>query len=805
MPALHITLENQADSELLSGLAEQLRDYGISWPQTGVDDMVISDSATAEQIRDAVNLLKDKGIKVLKKQVSMPVTGMSCTACAQSVSSMLGTIPGVLGSDVNYAASTADVTMLYPGVAAEAMQKQVAAIGYGLIVSEDESEAERQAEAAAENAFNKLKRDTTGALLLALPVMVLSMFFMDNPPSVLPWLLMALTLPVILLFGRRFFQNAFKLARHGKSSMDTLVALSTGVAFTVSVFNTIWPQFWHSRGIHPHVYYEAAAIIIAFILLGKYLEERAKRGTKDAVKKLMQLQPNEVLVDDGQGNTFRKPLDAVIKGDLLVALPGNRLAVDGVIATGQAYIDESMVTGEPMPVFKEQGSPVYSGTLNQNSSFVYRAEKIGKESLLEQIIKTVKQAQKATVTSPAQQLADKIASKFVPSVIALALLTFALQWLIHDSNQVFVAFQHFITVLIIACPCALGLATPTAIMAGVGNAASNGILVKDAVSLEKAAHIKHLVLDKTGTITKAKPVVTQWLADKQLPEKEIYQLLYWLESASEHPVANAVLNWLQDKPFEKINRGKVSTLKGKGLSGQTSTAEYLLGKPDFVISSQSNLADFSAFLDLITQQAQTCMVLATPQRILAILAVADEIKSNAAPAIDQLKNMGVTVHMLTGDNEATALAVAKQCSIDQVKANCLPQQKSAYLQQLKQQGITAMAGDGINDAEAMASADVSIAMGNGSDIAMDVAMMTIVSSDLQKIPVGMHISKDTVATIKQNLFWAFAYNLVAIPLATGFLYPLIPLQVTPMLAGAAMALSSVSVVGNSMRLKLKKY
>jgi len=583
--------------------------------------------------------------------------------------------------------------------------------------------------------------------------------------------------------------------------MDTLVALSTGIAYLFSVFNMLFPQFWHQRGLHAHVYFEAAAVIVAFILLGKMLEEKAKGKTSSAIKKLMGLQPKTVIVIQSDGTEKQTFVEDVTVDDIILVKPGEKIAVDGTLIKGSSYVDESMLTGEPVPVLKNINDKVYAGTINQKGSFQFKALKIGKETMLAHIIKTVQDAQGSK--APVQKLVDKIAGIFVPIVIGIAILTFVLWQIFGVDNGMVQGLLAAITVLVIACPCALGLATPTAIMVGVGKAAENGILIKDAESLELAKKVTAVVLDKTGTITEGKAVVTDvyWHNDNS----GTASILYSIEKKSEHPLADAVV-----KNFSKTEVVELSSFEsvtGKGVRATYLGENYFVGNMTFI--KEQNISIDDMLLEKATawtKEAKTVIWFTDSEQVLSIIAISDTIKTTSLSAIQQLHQMGIEVYMLTGDNESTAKAIAEKTGIDKFQANMLPQDKAAFIKELQQQGkIVAMAGDGINDSTALATADVSIAMGKGSDIAMDVAKMTIVSSDLNKIPMAIRMSKQTVATIKQNLFWAFIYNVIGIPIAAGILYPVNGFLLNPMIAGAAMAMSSVSVVSNSLRLKLNKY
>jgi Cu2+-exporting ATPase len=738
------------------------------------------------------------GPKVVKQ--SFPVLEMTCAACAVSVESMLKATPGVKNASVNFANQTALVE--YDGTIAQTtdLQNAVRSIGYDLVIDTENTQAIK--EEAQLKQYKEIKRRTIWSSVLSVPVVIIGMFFMDLPYG--NYISMVLTVPVVFYFGRNFFVHAWKQARFGKANMDTLVALSTGIAFIFSAFNTFFPEFWHAKGIHAHVYYEAAAVVIAFISLGKLLEERAKSNTGSALKKLMGLQPKTVRVLM-EGVEMEFPVTAVKVGNTIIVRPGEKIPVDGVVINGSSYVDESMISGEPVAVEKKAGEKVFAGTINQKGSFQFEAHKVGGDTILAQIIKMVQEAQGSK--APVQRLVDKIAGIFVPVVIGISILTF-ITWMLFGGEDAFThALLTSVTVLVIACPCALGLATPTAIMVGVGKGAENNILIKDAESLELAHKVNAVILDKTGTITEGKPMVTNviWFdGDATLLEHE--NILYTIEVQSEHPLAQAIVERLKEKKVQSIQLTGFQSLTGQGVQASYSDQTYFLGNQKLIEEKGISLS--KEIQDTVAEwqtDAKTVVYFSNQTKVLAVLAIADKIKSTSPAAIKSLQDKGIEVYMLTGDHEQTAKAVAKQIGLKHYKAEVLPSEKAEFVKQLQAEGkIVAMVGDGINDSHALAQADVSIAMGKGSDIAMDVAKMTLITSDLQSISKALNLSTKTVMGIRQNLFWAFIYNLIGIPLAAGVLYPINGFLLDPMIAGAAMALSSVSVVSNSLRLKLAK-
>ena len=750
-----------------------------------------------EVIADAVKAVKDLGYGVTTTKATYPVLGMTCASCAGSAENIVKNESGVVNASVNFATGNLSVEYLPNMTNTIQLQKAVLSGGYDLLI-EDQSTQHETLEAIHNRKFKLLKKKTLWAVLLSIPVVIIGMFFMEIPyANPIMWLF---STPVVLWLGKDFFVNAWKQAKHKSANMDTLVALSTGIAYIFSVFNMLFADFWHQRGLHAHVYFEAASVIIAFILLGKLLEEKAKGNTSSAIKKLMGLQPKNVIVIQEDGTERQMAIEEVEVGNIIMVKPGEKIAVDGIVTSGNSYLDESMLSGEPIPVLKKENEKVFAGTINQKGSFQFKAVKVGKETMLAQIIKMVQDAQGSK--APVQKLVDKIAGIFVPTVISIAILTFIL-WLVWGGqNAVVQGLLAAITVLVIACPCALGLATPTAIMVGVGKGAENGILIKDAESLELAKKINTVVLDKTGTITEGKPQVTgiKWYNNDDTAKN----ILLSIEKQSEHPLADAVVKHLNEAATTPLSM--FESITGKGAKADHNNETYLVGNKKFLTENNIIITkDLLKQADEWSKQSKTVIWFSNSKLALSVLAISDKIKETSVQAIKEMQDRGIELYMLTGDNEATARSIAEQTGIKHYKAEVMPQDKANFVKELQQEGkIVAMVGDGINDSTALATADVSIAMGKGSDIAMDVAKMTIISSDLTKIPQAIKLSRQTVATIKQNLFWAFIYNLIGLPIAAGILYPVNGFLLNPMIAGAAMALSSVSVVSNSVRLKWKK-
>ena len=761
---------------------------------------------------------------------AFPVTGMSCAACASSVESILSHTKGVQQAEVNFATELVWVEYeesLSPEDLHEALKK----VGYGLLWSDDES-GDELAEAqkkAHEEYYYQVKTRTIASILLSIPVVIIGMGFMDWQFG--RWISLVLSLPVLFYFGRHFYVNAWKQARHGQSNMDTLVALSTGIAFLFSLFNTLFPQVLLSRGYEVHVYYEAAVVIIAFVSLGKWLEERAKSNTSTALKKLMGLQPKNVHIwmakdsadssslsdnfDVQQGEEQVMPLKWVKEGQIIIVRPGEHVPVDGQVIFGESYVDESMITGEPIGVLKKKGERVYAGTINQKGSFYFIAEKVGKQTYLSQIISRVQQAQGSK--APVQKLVDRIAGVFVPVVLGIAVVSMVVWMVVGGQEMITQAILAAVAVLVIACPCALGLATPTAIMVGIGKGAEHQILIKDAQSLELAHKVDTVVLDKTGTLTQGRPALTdeKWFLDGLEKEQSSVAAIIWaIEHQSEHPLSEAFLAHYQsdyNSSEDKIVLTRFESMTGKGVEAEDQEGNsYTLGSISYLrdrYKNQWNAEVLSSQEDQFRQwegQAKTVIGFVMNEELRALFALADPLKPTAKGGIDALGRQGLRVIMLSGDSSKTAEAVAKELGIEEVWAQMLPEQKADKIRALQAQGcIVAMVGDGINDSEALAAADVSVAMGQGSDIAMDVAKVTLISSDPGLLAKAFTLSHDTVRGIRQNLFWAFIYNIIGIPIAAGVLYPFNGFLLDPMIAGAAMAFSSVSVVTNSLRLKSK--
>ena len=714
---------------------------------------------------------------------------MGCAACVARVENTLKACKGVSAVNVSLASNSAQVDYDPAVVTPGEMKKAVQDAGYDMLVDGSDDEADSEAEIARQDAFSALRKDTILACVLAALVMLLSMGFEDFPGK--GFVLCALATPVVFWCGRRFFKAGFSALRHGSANMDTLVALSVSISYLFSVFNLLFPQVWTSQGLEAHLYFESATMIVAFILIGRLLEERAKHSTTAAIRKLMGLQE--------KGSTARP-------GETVLVKPGERLAVDGLVTDGSSYVDESTLTGEPVPALKQAGSHVYAGTINQNGALTVKVEKVGENTLLSGIIRMVRDAQGSK--APIQKTVDRIAAVFVPLIIGISVLTLLI-WIL--CGDVTLGLLAMVTVLVIACPCSLGLATPTAIIAGIGNGASKGILIKDAESLQVARKVQAMVMDKTGTLTEGKPSVVEsvWdptiLTEDDPNELNLRDVLYALEHRSEHPLALAVcesLRGCEDLPVEDFQ-----AILGKGIAGTVHGTRYYVGNMDLLHDIVGDIPEATNPMvgDSIgpwMDAGYTVTLLFDKVKVYAVLALADELKDTSVQAVKALQAQGIEIHMLTGDNEVAARHIAEETGIAHVKAHVLPQDKAEYVKRLQASGKrVAMVGDGINDSAALAQADLGIAIGQGSDIAIDTAQVTIVSSDLSKLSDLVRLSKRTVTIIRENLFWAFFYNLLAVPLAAGILYPVNGFLLNPMVAAACMALSSVCVVTNSLRLR----
>lgn len=749
------------------------------------------------ELRPLVEQLEADGFVFAHERERFGIAGMTCVNCAASAASMLRFLPGVLSAEVSYANASVELAYLPDLVQAAQMRDVLADIGYQLLIEQGEDAAAKEA-ALREAEIRKMSRNARWAMILAFPLFVVGMFWMDLPGR--DWIMWLLATPMIFIFGRRFFISAYRQLRHRRANMDTLVALSTGIAYAASLVYMLVARMEGRMASAHQLYFEASGVVIAFILMGRYWEEKAKLATSAAIRKMMSLQPNVVQRVGVDGSLSEVPLVSVYPGDLLQARPGDRIAVDGILVSGHSSVDESLITGESMPVEKAAGDQVISGTVNTAGTFVYRAQKVGKDTLLARMIHAVQSAQASR--APVEQLTDKIAAVFVPVVVVIALLSFCVWGLWIGSWEM--GFHAAVTVLVISCPCALGLATPTAIVAAMGRGAELGILIRDAVQLERLKDIQVLLVDKTGTLTKGQPELVSVWRHPGLTEAD-WDTLAAIERRSEHPLAAAVCRYLGERT--EIPLQDFLSVPGAGAYARQGDRLFYVGSAAW-LKGQGIIPDTESreALNIQSASAYSQVWFGADGRVLAVLQIADELKEGSAAAVAAIQEKGIEVCMLTGDHQAVADSVAAAAGIHQVKAQVSPAQKADFVRELKKSGkVVAMAGDGVNDSEALAAADVSIAMDKGSDVAMELASLTLVQSDLRRIPVAMELSRRTFRIVRQNLFWAFIYNLVGIPLAAGVFYPIFGKMLDPMYAGMAMAFSSVSVVLNSLRLRYGKY
>ncbi len=735
---------------------------------------------------------------------TLKLRGMSCAACANSVEKAILSVPGVQEGRVNFAVEQATVIYDRQQTNLDAIEKAVSEAGYQAFpLQEQELATEDQAERKLRSAESRqLQRKVIVSGVLSVLIVIGAMSAMLNLPLRgldNPWIQLVLATPVLFWCGGSFFRNAWKALKHRTATMDTLVAIGTGAAYSSSLVATVFPSFFTAQGLMPEVYYEAAAVIITLILLGRLLEYRARGRTSDAIHKLIGLQAREARIVHN-GREMEVPIQAVQIGDVVVVRPGEKIPVDGEVIEGSSTLDESMVTGESMPVRKQPGDEVIGATINQTGRFKFRATRVGKETLLAQIVKLVQEAQGSK--APIQQFADRITRWFVPVVIAIALSTFIVWSFV--GNRTF-AFITMLEVLIIACPCALGLATPTSIMVGTGKGAENGILIKSAESLELAHQIQTIVLDKTGTLTQGKPTVTDFFTlsgTANQNELKLLKLAASVEHASEHPLASAIVRYAESQEVTLTEVETFEAVAGSGVEGTVSNRLIQIGTQRWMRELGIDTEALDAQKNQLEASGKTVVWIAVDGKIEGLMGIADALKPSSIQAVRSLKKLGLDVIMLTGDNHQTANTIAREAGITRVIAEVRPDQKAKQIAALQANGrIVAMVGDGINDAPALAQADVGIAIGTGTDIAIAASDITLISGDLQNIVTAIQLSRATMRNIRQNLFFAFIYNVIGIPIAAGILFPVLGWLLNPMIAGGAMALSSVSVVTNALRLR----
>ena len=742
---------------------------------------------------------------------TLDIEGMTCASCASAVEKSLSRAPGVQSALVNFATEKATVHYV-PGQASPATLKEaVVNAGYGVTErAPDTSAADRQAEIDRQKAaaYVKLKRRFQVAVGLAVVVMALSMLMLW-PAAMqrvnMRWLnygLLLLTLPVLLYSGREFYSSAWNGFKHRAANMDTLIAVGTGAAFLYSLAATVAPGFFEQHGLMPEVYYDTTATIIALILLGKVLELRAKTQTSAAIRSLMGLQAKTARVVRPGGQEVDVPIEQVQLDDVVVVRPGEKVATDGLITEGSSAVDEAMLTGESLPVEKKAGDPVFGATLNKTGSFRFRVTKVGADTMLSQIVKLVEDAQGSR--APIQRLADKVSAIFVPTVVVIAILTFVLWFdLAPVATRLPLALVNFVAVLIIACPCALGLATPTAIMVSTGKGAEYGVLIRNAEALEKAYKVNTVLLDKTGTITRGEPAVTDFVPVAGQDAAQLLQLVAALERQSEHPLAEAVVRYADAQGAAQLSATEFRAIEGKGAAATVNGQVVLIGNQGLLRDEKVTFSEaLTKQAEQLLNQAKTVLYVAVAGQAVGLIGVADTVRDTSVAAIQKLQALGIEVVMMTGDNPQTAAKVAEQAGIKRYFAEVLPSGKAGKVKELQAEGrVVAMVGDGINDAPALAQADIGLAMGGGTDVAMEAAGITLMRSDLNGVVTAIELSRQTIRTIKQNLFFAFIYNTLGIPIAAGLLYPFFGWLLSPMLAAGAMALSSVSVLTNSLRLR----
>lgn len=740
-------------------------------------------------------MAKDK----VKLQTSVfPIAGMMCAVCAGAVEKTLKETPGVEEAQVNFAASTATVSWNSTMTSPEKLAERVTGAGYTMIVAPSAEEAIKKQEEEELALYQRMKRKVIAAWCLTLPLSVICMGNFHFPGA--SWVMCILALSVLVFCGMHFFIKGFRNLFAGVPSMESLVAVSTLVSFAFSFFNTLFPQFWETRSLSAGLYYEGAAMIVAFVFTGKMMELRARHSTGSALRALMGLAPDEALKKLPDGSVVKVAAAALLPDDIIVIRPGQRIPADGIVVNGTTSVDESMLTGESLPVEKQTGDSMTAGTLNGLGTVEIKAIKTGHDTELARIVRSVREAQGSK--APVQKLVDRISHIFVPAVIAVSILTFGV-WALAAPGQLHIAVLAAVSVLVIACPCALGLATPTAIMVGIGRGARMGILVKDATALETLSKVDVICLDKTGTITEGKPEVLLEEGENFIDETGIFLAL---ELKSEHPLAQAVAQRCRELGGVPAEVTDFRYTPGMGVTGNCDGTTYWVGNTDLAISLGAVIPDFiSEAVDMWLKEGAGVVLAGNIDKALVAFKISDPIRPGAKEAILKLKETGITTILLTGDRLQTARHIASMTGIDKVEAELRPDGKARYIEKLKKEGrIVGMAGDGINDSEALALADVSIAMGTGSEIAIETAQLTLTKADIKDIPIAIGLSAKTRKIIRENLFWAFIYNVAGIPLAAGLLYPFGGFMLNPMIASAAMAVSSVCVVANSLRLKTAK-
>ena len=751
-------------------------------------------------VESFITSIRNSGYDVGIASVEIPIQGIDCASCIQKIEKALLETRGVTKAVVNLATEKASIEYIPTQTNLSELKKAIESTGYKVLEIE-EGEVEDYERVIREREYRKLKKKFTFGLIISIIVLIGSLEWLPGVPKILTnfYLLWILATPVQFWAGWQFYRGAWGAFRHRNADMNTLIAVGTSAAYLYSLVAIFFPSFFISGGIEPKVYFDTSVIIITLILLGRVLEARAKGQTSEAIKRLIGLQPKTAKVIR-EGKELDIPVEEVLVSDIVIVRPGEKIPVDGIVKEGKSFVDESMITGESIPVEKKAGNEVIGATINKSGSFKFEATKVGKDTALAQIIKLVQEAQGSK--APIQRLADKISGYFVPVVISIAILTFIIWFDFGPMPALTFALLNFVAVMIIACPCALGLATPTAIMVGTGKGAEKGVLIKGGESLETAHKISSIIFDKTGTLTKGEPEVTDIVLSDKLSSQEILFYAGSAEKNSEHPLGEAIVRKAVNEKAELKDPEEFNAITGSGIEAKIDGKNVLLGNQKLMEDRKVEIGDLISKAEELARDGKTPIYLSIEGKSCAIIAVADTLKSNSREAVEELHKLGLEVVMLTGDNKRTAEAIARKAGIERVLSEVLPEDKVYEVKKLQEEGkVVAMVGDGINDAPALAQADVGIAIGSGTDVAMEASDITLIKGDLSGVVTAIKLSKRTIQIIKQNLFWAFFYNVIGIPIAAGVLYPFFAILLNPIFASAAMAFSSVSVVSNSLRLR----